>query len=89
MNKHKYIVRCGDDAPYREFDDLEEVAYYLTSFGVRRPLCRHNEYGIAAPGFTGNNYISLYVAPDFQNPHAGVSDDDLGRLERLMPTTEG
>lgn len=56
-------LRLGDADDYHAFDGLDDVAEALAESGVEtiERLCL---YGVRAPGFEGNNYISLYWGPD-------------------------
>ena len=56
-------MRMGDADDYHAFDGLDELAKSLAEGGVET-VERHCLYGVRAPDFEGNNYISLYWGPD-------------------------
>lgn len=56
-------MRLGDADDYHAFDGLDDVANKLADCGVES-VERHCRFGVSAPGFEGNNYISLYWGPD-------------------------
>ena len=78
-------VRLGDADNYNQFDDLAEAAEYMALFGVRH-VERCQKYGVAAKGFTGQNYISLYFGDDEAQPTGDVSDADVRRLNICLLT---
>lgn len=65
-------VRLGDGDGYNRFDDLAEAAEYMAMFGVQH-VHRNQKYGVAAKGFTGNNYISLFFGDVDAQPTSELS----------------
>lgn len=55
-----FWMRLGDAAEYESFDSIGDVAERLRENGVKS-ITAWREGGCYAPGFEGNNYISLYV----------------------------
>lgn len=80
-------MRLGDSDDYHAFDDLDEVADVLAEFGVDG-VERHCLYGVSAPGFHGQNYISMYWGPDPGDGSAEASreltDDELIELQSTL-----
>ena len=56
-------MQLGDADDYHALDGLDDVAEVLAESGVQS-VERHCRFGVRAPGFEGNNYISLYWGPD-------------------------
>lgn len=57
-------VRVGFEDDYHPFIDVESVAQYLNEFYDLVEVFRHDEFGVTAEGFTGNNFISLFWGTD-------------------------
>ncbi len=76
-------VRLGDGDNYNRFDDLDEAAEYMTLFGVMH-VHRTQKYGVAAKGFTGLNYISLFFGDSAAQPTAELTNKDLQFLNHCL-----
>ena len=80
----KLWVRAGDCDNYNDFDDLQEVAEYLSEMGATSPLNRCNEYGVTSPEFRGKNYISLFWGDDDAQPTRSMTADEHNEVNRLL-----
>ena len=76
-------VRLGDADDYNRFDDLDGAAEYMALFGVRH-VERSQKYGVAAKGFTGQNYISLFFGDDEAQPTRDLSASDVQLLNECL-----
>ena len=76
-------VRVGDADSYNRFDCLAELAEYMAMFGVRH-VYRTQKYGVAAKGFTGLNYISLFFGDDEAQPTRDLSGKDVQLLNDCL-----
>ena len=76
-------VRLGDADEYNQFDDLAEAAEYMALFGVKH-VYRCQKYGMAAKGFTGQNYISLFYGDDETQPTGDFSSMDVRHLNECL-----
>ena len=82
-----FVVRLGDQADYAVFDTLEDLAEYVKEAGDLndfRPMTRHCLYGVKAPGFSGQNYISLYVGESVEQPVRNLTDRELSLLNEIL-----
>ena len=53
-------MRVGFEDGYHPVASVEDAADHLAEFyGIER-IARHNEYGVSADGFQGENFISAY-----------------------------
>jgi hypothetical protein len=84
----KIWVRIGDEGDYRSFQGIPEAAKALRSAGVKgihgkypgRPLM-----GVYAPGYEGNNYISIYKGGrQCDDVHGGITDAEYRNLVKLV-----
>lgn len=67
-------MRIGFEDGYHPFVTVEDVADYLAEFyGIER-VARHNEYGVSADGFQGDNYISAYWGTDPKDGNAEMTN---------------
>ena len=69
-------VRLGDADNYNRFDDLADAAEYMALFGIKN-VHRCQKYGVVAKGFTGQNYISLFIGDDEAQPIGDLSGKDV------------
>lgn len=69
-------VRLGDADSYNRFDDVADAAEYMALFGVEH-VHRCQQYGVAAKGFDGLNYISLFYGDDEAQPTGELSNKDI------------
>jgi hypothetical protein len=76
-------VRLGDADSYNRFDDLAEVAQYMSLFGVNH-VHRSREYGVEANGLTGLNDISLFYGDNDAQPIRDLSDQDIRLLNKEL-----
>lgn len=76
-------VRLGDSDNYNRFDDLAEAAEYMALFGIKN-VHRCQKYGVAANGFTGQNYISLFVGDGEAQPTRELSSKDVHVLNKCL-----
>jgi hypothetical protein len=76
-------VRLGDADTYNRFDDLVDAAEYMAESRVNH-VERCQRYGVAARGFTGNNYISLFVGDGKAQPTKDVSNKDIQAVNRAL-----
>lgn len=76
-------VRLGDADTYNRFDDLADAAEYMSLFGVKH-VHRNQKYGVAAKGFTGNNYISLFFGDDEAQPTMDLSGKDVRLVNNCL-----
>ena len=72
-------VRLGDGDNYNPFDDLSDVAAYLSENGVEQ-VERHTRYGVRSAAFKGNNYISLYWGDNHAQPSRDVTAGEIAEL---------
>ena len=78
MNKILWM-RLGDGGDYERFDGIGEAADSLRENRVRGPY-RKCMGGIKAPGFQGNNYISLYWGDEDANLTQQLNDTEFSEL---------
>ena len=74
-------MRVGDEDSYHPFDAIEDAAQYLGEFYSLRHITYRDRFGVTAPGFEGNNYISLYWGTDPKDGSAeatrALTDDEI------------
>jgi outer membrane phospholipase A len=76
-------VRLGDADSYNRFDELPDAAEYMALFGVKH-VYRTQKYGVAAKGFTGLNYISLFFGDDEAQPTRDLSGKDVRLVNECL-----
>ncbi len=70
-------VRIGDAGDYVELSCLSELLEELKANGVVGPFTFYNAYGVTAPGYEGNNYISVYYGTSVETPTKGLTAEEL------------
>ena len=76
-------IRCGDQDDYHEFQNLNNAAQYLKKMKVKA-LKPYNQMGVIAKNYQGNNYISIYLGNDINNPQRGPTTEELQQLNRII-----
>ncbi len=82
MNGEMIYARFGDNDPltagqYTPFINMRAFNNELIERGIAGLYERANEYGITAPDYQGNNYISVYYGTDVETPTRGLNDEEL------------
>lgn len=81
-------IRLGDGMPYKEFEDIREVAEYIREEGVdsfNGLEYQPYKYALLLPDYQGNNYISLYWGNAGKiDAIRSLSDEEIDRLKEHL-----
>ena len=75
----KIFVRFGEAADYQSADSIAEIAEMMQEIGISSPY-HPVHYGITAPGYTGQNYISLFWGKDVETPYRSLNEHEIDFL---------
>lgn len=78
------FVRLGDAGSYEQVEDLHELISLLQENAVSGPLEYCNQFGVQAPGYVGNDYISLYYGDGVELPIRGLHQNELDEINRKL-----
>jgi len=78
-------MRLGDAGEYDNFGiDLAAVAETLQMAGVEKIERSRRKFGVSTPGFTGDNYISLYWGDEEANGIKELSTKEISKINEYL-----
>ena len=77
-------LRVGDADNYHEEGvHLSNVAEHLANLGISH-IRRGGRFGVVAPGYEGQNYISLFWGNADSDPIRQVSDEEISNINKVL-----